>query len=191
MTTVYPNPAYTRMRLLGIAYQIVACDKSKRGCGASRGAPCISSGGYQNSLVGFHKARCDALEALGLSDDEKVAEMEKVCAEIDARRRAGQAALEKMRDDPEIRAAQARSGDAWRQVLAEQRKQESDFRARCTDEPFPHCRTHVDDCRCRLDGNVRLKPRPEVVPIGVASVADFAAAKARRDAKRSTPQDIA
>lgn len=191
MTTVLPNPAYTRMRLLGMAYQIVACDKAKRGCGASRGAPCISSGGYQNSLVGPHKARRDALAALGLSDDGKVAEMEKVCAEIDARRRQGQAAIDKMRNDPEIRAAQARSGDAWRQVLAEQRKQEVDFRARCTDEPFRSSRTHVDDCRCRLDGDVRLKSRPKVVPIGVAPLGDLAAARARRAARSGSPRGVA
>lgn len=180
MTTVYPNPAYTRMRLLAMAYQIVHCDKSKRGCGATRGAPCISSGGYQNSLVGPHKARRDALAALNLSDDEKVAEMDKVRDELDARRRAGQAAIDAMRDDPQIREAQRRTGEAWRQVCAEQREREFDFRSRCTDEPFEDCRTHVDDCRCRLDGDVRLKPRPKVVPRGVLPVSDLAAERARR-----------
>ncbi len=117
--SIAPSPAYRRMRLLGMAEQIVVCDRSKRGCGAVVGTPCMSKGGYQNSLVGYHAPRRRALAALGLSDDEKVARMEKICADRDAARRAGQAQIDAMRVDPQIRESQARTGAAWRRVCAE------------------------------------------------------------------------
>lgn len=168
MTTTFPNPAHTRTRLLGLAPQIVSCDKADGGCGAPVGEYCISRGGYQNSAVDWHAARRRAFAALGLTEDEQYERMLAITEAQNARRRAAQAQIAARVDDPQIREAQARTRAAWSRTAVDAAAEVgSQFRLRLVSE---------------------REQRPPLGPI--RGVTDLAAVRARR-AARSTGGDVA
>ena len=83
----------------------------------------------------------------------------------------------------QIEASRKWWNDQFDRIRDEQRTEERTFRERCTDNPIVSSewsRTHTDDCRCRLDGEVRLKPRPKVMPLGELPVTDLAEVRATR-----------
>lgn len=159
MTIVYPNPEYTRMMLLGQAPQIYACPR----CKAARGDYCISKGGFQNSLVGFHAARRKLVA--DMSDDDAYAAMVEVDTERRDRqaaaREAGQRQIDEITDG-EIRESRARTRAAWVKAGVEAG---ADFRLR----------------RVAAEGRKPLGPIR-----GAAPVVDINAARARR-LRRSGP----
>lgn len=171
MTTIYPNAAHTRTRLLASAPQIRDCPK----CGANRGDYCKSSGGYQTSLVAYHAARRRLVAHL--SEDEAYAAMVEVDAERRARQDAARAAMrERVQaqidarvDDPQIREAQARTRAAWSRTAVEAAAEVgSQFRLRLVSE---------------------REQRPPLGPI--RGVTDLAAVRARKAAERSSGGDVA
>lgn len=172
---------YQRSRFPYEAPRTVPCGQ----CDVGPEAYCVSSGGY---TVGFHAKRVKAVAHL--TDAEKTAAVASMLDGIRRRRAEGEAEDARRWADPayraQIEAQRQWWNDQFARIDAEARAEERDFRQRCTDNPIvasEWSRLHTDDCRCRLDGEVRLKPRPKVVPLGSLPVTDLAQVRAARGAR--------
>jgi hypothetical protein len=169
---------YQRFRYSHEAPRTVACDH----CGEPVEAYCKSSGGY---VVGFHAKRITAVAHL--TDADKTAAVTSMLAAIRRRREEMEAEDARRWADPtyrtQIEAQRRWWNEQFDRINEEQRAEERDFRARCTDNPIPTSewsRSHTDDCRCRLTGEVTLKPRPKVLQVGEQPVTDLTAVRTRK-----------
>ncbi len=84
---------YIRSTAVGLAPMTAFCDPADGGCGSGRGSFCRSRGGYENSAVGFHKARRDAIA--DLDEQQRYDAYKAMRAEQEARQRAVKAAMER------------------------------------------------------------------------------------------------
>ncbi len=141
---------YIRSTAVALAPITAFCDPAKGGCGAGRGSFCRSRGGYQNSEVGFHKARKAAIAHL--DEQQRYDAYKEMRAEQEQRRRESEAVMRQPLT-AEQRRVRAATREAWEQAG---RDAAADLRAECE----------------------RRKPLSPIR--GVAEVADLAAERARR-----------
>ncbi len=141
---------YIRSSAVGLAPITAFCDPAKGGCGAGRGSFCRSSGGYQNSAVGFHRARRDAIAHL--DEQQRYDAYRAMRSEQEQRRREVEAVMARPLT-PEQQRVRRATGEAWRRAGVEAA---AEVRAE------------------------RERPKPLSPIRGVAPVADLAAERARR-----------
>ncbi len=149
---------YIRSTAVASAPMTVGCTR----CLAPRGSYCRSTprrggNGYQNSAVGFHKARRDAIA--GLEEQQRYDAYREMRAEQEQRRREVEAVMRRPLTAEQQRVRQA-TGEAW---VRAGREATTDLAAE------------------------RAKRKPLSPIRGVAPVADLAEERARRRGRHSTP----
>lgn len=138
-----PPNAYARMMWAALAPKTVRCPR----CKAGPGDDCVSSGGYQNSAVGLHAARKQAVAHL--SEEERVAAFGRLKAEELARREEATRRLAELAADPQVVESRRRTAAAWAKVDAELAEARKD----CS-----QVGVHESGCRCRWLVSQARKP---------------------------------
>jgi hypothetical protein len=145
-----PRPVYIRSMAVAMAPMTVGCTR----CLVGRGSHCRSKGGYQNSAVGFHKARRDAVAHL--SEQQRYDAYAAMRAEEAELRASVEASLRRPLTSAQVE-SRRRTGAAWdrigREVAAEVRAARPRLRVLSGRAPLSPARVaRLDDYRPRHDG---------------------------------------
>lgn len=159
---------YQRRRYSASAADTVPCPY----CKAMRGMQCVSTVNGHTTWTHAKRKRAVA----HLTEEERVAAYASLQAERQRSRDEWDAQMRRDLADPQWVANRDATRKWWDDQLAaireQSRREESDFRSRCTDRPFKNFRTHADGCRCLHTGEVEYTP-------------EFAKAKADRERRES------